>query len=148
MEESKAEEEIGVEWNEERIKSAEEVLNSDKSQISQYYFCIISSIYLYLAKFESEAQKHWDIFYKNNKTNFFKDRHYILDELPEIKELYKEKREKEEFLYIVDYGCGVGNAIFPLLQELQFVRIYAFDFSRRAVEFIKVMQIIYIYIYI
>ncbi len=30
--------------------------------------------------------KNWEKFYKFNKTNFFKDRHYILREFPELKE--------------------------------------------------------------
>ena len=29
--------------------------------------------------------KNWDKFYKLNKTNFFKDRHYILREFEELK---------------------------------------------------------------
>ena len=28
-------------------------------------------------KYEKDAKRNWDIFYKNNKTNFYKDRHYI-----------------------------------------------------------------------
>lgn len=28
-------------------------------------------------KFERDAKRNWDIFYKNNKTNGYKDRHYI-----------------------------------------------------------------------
>ena len=30
--------------------------------------------------------KSWEKFYKFNKTNFFKDRHYILKEFPELKD--------------------------------------------------------------
>ena len=30
--------------------------------------------------------KNWEKFYKFNKTNFFKDRHYILREFPDLKE--------------------------------------------------------------
>ena len=35
-------------------------------------------------KLESEAQKNWDLFYKRNTTNFFKDRHWITREFPEL----------------------------------------------------------------
>jgi methyltransferase-like protein 6 len=28
-------------------------------------------------KYENEAKRNWDIFYKINKTNGYKDRHYI-----------------------------------------------------------------------
>jgi len=34
----------------------------------------------------NEQGKNWDKFYKFNKTNFFKDRHYILREFSELKE--------------------------------------------------------------
>ena len=37
-------------------------------------------------KFEKDAKRNWDIFYKNNKTNFYKDRHYIKAEFSEIAE--------------------------------------------------------------
>jgi methyltransferase-like protein 6 len=29
------------------------------------------------AKYEKDAKRNWDLFYKTNKTNFYKDRHYI-----------------------------------------------------------------------
>ena len=35
-------------------------------------------------KLESEAQKNWDLFYKRNTTNFYKDRHWITREFPEL----------------------------------------------------------------
>lgn len=35
-------------------------------------------------KLELEAQKNWDLFYKRNTTNFFKDRHWITREFPEL----------------------------------------------------------------
>ena len=35
-------------------------------------------------KLEAEAQKNWDLFYKRNSTNFFKDRHWISREFPEL----------------------------------------------------------------
>ena len=28
-------------------------------------------------KYEKEAKRNWDIFYKRNTTNFFKDRHWL-----------------------------------------------------------------------
>ena len=35
-------------------------------------------------KLEREAQKNWDLFYKRNETNFFKDRHWTTREFQEI----------------------------------------------------------------
>lgn len=36
-------------------------------------------------KLEREAQKNWDLFYKRNTTNFFKDRHWTTREFEELK---------------------------------------------------------------
>ncbi|XP_060705922.1 tRNA N(3)-methylcytidine methyltransferase METTL6-like isoform X3 [Hemiscyllium ocellatum] len=36
-------------------------------------------------KLESDAQKNWDLFYKRNSTNFFKDRHWTTREFEELK---------------------------------------------------------------
>ena len=35
-------------------------------------------------KLEAEAKRNWDLFYKRNQTNFFKDRHWITREFPEL----------------------------------------------------------------
>lgn len=35
-------------------------------------------------KLEAEAKKNWDLFYKRNKTNFFKDRHWTKREFEEL----------------------------------------------------------------
>lgn len=36
------------------------------------------------AKFEKDAKRNWDLFYKANKTNFYKDRNYIKFEFKEL----------------------------------------------------------------
>ncbi|XP_016849885.1 tRNA N(3)-methylcytidine methyltransferase METTL6 isoform X2 [Anolis carolinensis] len=36
-------------------------------------------------KLEKEAQRNWDLFYKRNSTNFFKDRHWTTREFEELK---------------------------------------------------------------
>ncbi|XP_067417909.1 tRNA N(3)-methylcytidine methyltransferase METTL6 isoform X2 [Emydura macquarii macquarii] len=36
-------------------------------------------------KLEKEAQKNWDLFYKRNSTNFFKDRHWTTREFEDLK---------------------------------------------------------------
>ena len=35
-------------------------------------------------KLEADARKNWDLFYKRNATNFFKDRHWVTREFPEL----------------------------------------------------------------
>ena len=75
--------------------------------------------------------KNWEKFYKFNKTNFFKDRHYILEEFLELK---NDKRDK---ITLLDMGCGVGNSFYPLLVRLPNLYINAFDFSKRAINMSK-----------
>ena len=45
-------------------------------------------------KLEKEAQKNWDLFYKRNATNFFKDRHWTTAEFEELLNLC-EKSDNE-----------------------------------------------------
>ncbi|KAI1242877.1 hypothetical protein IHE44_0000432, partial [Lamprotornis superbus] len=86
-------------------------------------------------KLEKEAQKNWDLFYKRNSTNFFKDRHWTTREFQELKACREFADQK---LTILEAGCGVGNCLFPLLEEDLNIFAYACDFSPRAVEYVKV----------
>ncbi|XP_030013744.1 tRNA N(3)-cytidine methyltransferase METTL6 isoform X2 [Sphaeramia orbicularis] len=85
-------------------------------------------------KLEKEAQKNWDLFYKRNTTNFFKDRHWTTREFEELK---TQREFESQKLVLLEAGCGVGNCIFPLLEDDPNIFIYACDFSPRAVEFVK-----------
>ena len=89
-------------------------------------------------EFETNADKHWDIYYKRNTTNSYKDRHYISVEfnlpvlIPELKEL------KGRRLTMLEAGCGVGNALFPLSKLYSTdLKIFGFDFSANAVDMIQ-----------
>ncbi|XP_045469311.1 tRNA N(3)-methylcytidine methyltransferase METTL6 [Harmonia axyridis] len=86
---------------------------------------------------EKNAKKYWDLFYKRNEERFFKDRHWTTRE---FKELLNEKDDEEKRV-IFEVGCGVGNFIFPLVEENLFSYIYACDLSPRAVEFVKKNQL-------
>ena len=82
-------------------------------------------------EFIDTQNKNWEKFYKFNKTNFFKDRHYILEEFLELK---NDKRDK---ITLLDMGCGVGNSFYPLITRLPNLYVNAFDFSKRAVNMAK-----------
>ncbi|KAH9621388.1 hypothetical protein KSS87_005218 [Heliosperma pusillum] len=72
-------------------------------------------------KYERDAKKYWDVFYKRHQDKFFKDRHYL---------------DKEWGRYLA-VGCGAGNTIFPLRATYPDVFIHACDFSQRAVSLVK-----------
>lgn len=118
------------------------------------------------AKYEREARKNWDIFYKNNRDNFFKDRHWLAREWPEVfpvavrglgedanetpdddgNGVVEDVRDGPGSTYEVDaskprvfleLGCGVGNTVFPLLELDSEATVYCCDFSARAVDLVK-----------
>ena len=82
-------------------------------------------------KLEQEAKKNWDLFYKRNSTNFFKDRRWLTKEFPEITELDKTGGT------ICEIGCGVGNTILPLIEECSNIFFHGCDLSPRAINFLK-----------
>lgn len=81
---------------------------------------------------ELEARKHWDLFYKRNENRFFKDRHWSTRE---FQDLINEASAAKRILF--EIGCGVGNFIFPLIEEKLNFDVIACDFSSRAVEIVK-----------
>ena len=111
------------EWNEDLEKEAKDIIMNNSENMDKF------------EEFMDIQSKNWEKFYKFNKTNFFKDRHYILDEFNELK---NDKREK---ITLLDMGCGVGNSFYPLLIRLPNLYVNAFDFSKRAVNMAKTHQI-------
>lgn len=85
------------------------------------------------SKLEVEAKKHWDLFYKRNEDRFFKDRHWTSRE---FEELFENKCSIERQI-LLEVGCGVGNFIFPLIEEGLNVFIYACDLSPRAIKIVQ-----------
>lgn len=95
-------------------------------------------------KLEQEAKKNWDLFYKRNNTHFFKDRHWITREFPELlttpleSDQCDEASRSQNRRVLLEAGCGVGNAAFPLMEENKDLFVYACDFSPKAIDFFKV----------
>ncbi|XP_072028615.1 tRNA N(3)-cytidine methyltransferase METTL6-like [Amphiura filiformis] len=86
-------------------------------------------------KLEKEAQRNWDLFYKRNSVNFFKDRHWTTREFEELAGITEGSTSETPVL--LEVGCGVGNALYPLIAESKHLYVHACDFSPRAVQFVK-----------
>ncbi|PVU99171.1 hypothetical protein BB559_000935 [Furculomyces boomerangus] len=106
-----------------REKLAKEILEKDKNTIPEFW----------KGKYKREAQKNWNLFYKRNTTNFFKDRHWTDREFVEL----IENKENGEKTILLEIGCGVGNFVWPLLDKNPNLFIHACDFSEKAVELVK-----------
>lgn len=119
------------EWDEKYQNEALAIVNADETQASETNY----------DKLEKNAKRNWDIFYKNNKTNFFKDRHYIdkefdIDGLMNLKQTKKDSDAKERFV-MFEIGCAVGNTIFPIAKKYSDrLKVYGFDFSPRAINMV------------
>lgn len=91
---------------------------------------------------EVHAQKHWDLFYKRNETRFFKDRRWTTREFQELIQEGETLNDHKVCRKILEVGCGVGNFVYPLMEELESLGqtnnyFYACDFSPRAVDFVR-----------
>ncbi|KAH6867114.1 S-adenosyl-L-methionine-dependent methyltransferase [Alternaria rosae] len=87
-------------------------------------------------RYNAQPEKWWNQFYKNNKTNFFKNRKWLAQEFPILEELGAEDGPEATLLEV---GAGAGNSAFPILQrsQNQRLKIHACDFSKKAVELIR-----------
>lgn len=114
-------------------------------------------------KFEKEAKKNWDLFYKRNTNKFFKNRHWTTREFEELitntsdstsnnsienslKRLCLNECDNQDerlnsssdkMRNLLEVGCGVGNLIWPLIEEGTKLFIYACDFSSKAIDLLK-----------
>ncbi|KAF2854502.1 S-adenosyl-L-methionine-dependent methyltransferase [Plenodomus tracheiphilus IPT5] len=81
-------------------------------------------------------EKWWNQFYKNNKSNFFKNRKWLSQEFPILGEVGAENGPEA---VVLEVGAGAGNSAFPILQNSRNPRlkIHACDFSKKAVELIR-----------
>ncbi|CAO2648789.1 Nn.00g097380.m01.CDS01 [Neocucurbitaria sp. VM-36] len=87
-------------------------------------------------RYNEQPEKWWNQFYKNNKTNFFKNRKWLAQEFPILEEVGNEDAPEA---VVLEVGAGAGNSAFPILQRSRNkkLKIHACDFSKKAVELIR-----------
>ncbi|KAI4184795.1 MAG: hypothetical protein L6R41_004517 [Letrouitia leprolyta] len=87
-------------------------------------------------RFNTDPAKWWNRFYTNNTSNFFKDRKWLQQEFPVLDQVTKKGAGRKVLLEV---GAGAGNTCFPILKgnENEELMVYAYDFSRKAVELIR-----------
>ena len=103
------------------------------------------------ALLEEHAAEQWERFYAHFGDGFFKDRHYLRREFPELfaevdraptpptqQQESSDETAPPHPVEVVEVGCGAGNTVMPLLAECasspRGVHVHAFDFSESAVR--------------
>lgn len=132
-----------VVWDEEQEKSAQLIAEKQlKARLPQEK----------LEEFEQKADSYWDKFYGIHQNRFFKDRHWLFTEFPELLPPESDQSEADEGAYcsvghdinysILEVGCGVGNTVFPVLKTNNNpnLKVYCCDFSPTAIQIVKEHQ--------
>lgn len=98
------------------------------------------------SRLEIDAKKHWDMFYRRNKANFFKDRYWTFREFDELRGEENDGEESPTAIQntttttmkkLLEVGCGVGNFAYPLVKNNKRMFVYACDFAPNAVQLLK-----------
>jgi tRNAThr (cytosine32-N3)-methyltransferase len=116
-----------VEWDNEQIEQFQISISKQKENpVSEFY----------KSEYNSKPKKYWDIFYKNNRENFFKDRKWLQIEFPDIFACTKADAGDKTILEI---GCGAGNTMYPILSrnENPKLRVFGCDYSDVAVGLVR-----------
>ncbi|KAI1765538.1 methyltransferase [Hypoxylon sp. FL1150] len=87
-------------------------------------------------RFNSDPAKWWNLFYKNNTANFFKNRKWLQQEFPILDKVTSEDAGP---MTILEVGAGAGNTAFPILANNKNpkLKVHACDFSKKAVEVMR-----------
>lgn len=138
-----------MQWTDEQNEAAEAAVKSNSS---------VKFSREEIEKLEESQSKNWDTFYGVHQNRFFKDRHWLFTEFPELapsaeapERVYPEsdeiainkpadsKLEEQNGRRIFELGAGVGNTVFPILKynAEKDLKIFASDFSPQAIDILK-----------
>lgn len=89
-----------------------------------------------IGRFNSDPAKWWNLFYKNNTANFFKNRKWLQQEFPVLDKVTAEDAGP---VTVLEVGAGAGNTAFPILANNKNpkLKLHACDFSKKAVEVMR-----------
>jgi SAM-dependent methyltransferase len=85
----------------------------------------------------------WNKFYENHQTNFFKDRHYLQKTFPNEFGSSNDSLQTQPpppRRTLVEIGCGVGNALLPLLEgdhQSRSWTVHGIDLSSVAIDLLR-----------
>mmetsp|Transcript_15508 Transcript_15508/g.24100 ORF Transcript_15508/g.24100 Transcript_15508/m.24100 type:complete len:328 (+) Transcript_15508:139-1122(+) len=117
-------------WTEEEISQVADMLSSEKPALRAKAHQI--------QKYEAEAALNWDRFYTRNHSNFFKDRHYLQRVFPELSvERLSDTSSSCGPFVLLEVGCGVGNAVLPLLEKNPNLHVWGLDLSHVAIDLMR-----------
>ncbi|KAJ5669135.1 hypothetical protein N7462_010205 [Penicillium macrosclerotiorum] len=87
-------------------------------------------------RFNADPARWWNLFYKNNTANFFKDRKWLRQEFPVLAEVTQKDAGPQ---VVLEVGAGAGNTAFPLIRnnENEELKVHACDFSKYAVKVMR-----------
>ncbi|KAK5641524.1 hypothetical protein RI129_010071 [Pyrocoelia pectoralis] len=118
-----------VEWDDEQEAEAKRKVVSNSS---------VKLDYTKAETYERNASKHWNEFYNIHSNRFFKDRHWLFTEFPELN-FNTSDSDDSCTKKVFEVGCGVGNTVFPILQysKNREVFVYCCDFSSQAIDLLR-----------
>ncbi|KAI1115836.1 methyltransferase [Nemania sp. NC0429] len=87
-------------------------------------------------RINADPARFWNLFYKNNTANFFKNRKWLQQEFPVLRTVTVEDAGPK---IVLEVGAGAGNTAFPILAHNKNpkLKIHACDFSKKAVEVMR-----------
>jgi len=120
-------------WNEEREVEARTKLAEQGNSVSAFW----------RTQYETKAGSYWHKFYKRNTDKFYKDRHYLHIVFPELLQGVDDTSLSPTPVHLLEVGCGVGNAVLPLIELNPNLHVIAMDFAKSAIEILNNHQYVW-----